>query len=148
MSATELAENVESQIHDAHPFDLKKALLVSVTNGSSGVELSLPLESGDIYDLMESKASSELAKRSEFIAVVTCGWAAPLPEDDDEENREVVPSEHPKRRRVRLVILASRTEVTSVLRFADTPDETIIDLGKARGSLADAIQVLMQDSKE
>ena len=59
MSATELAENVESQIHDAHPFDLKKALLVSVTNGSSGVELSPPLESGDIYDLMESKASSE-----------------------------------------------------------------------------------------
>ena len=148
MNITELAEKVESEVNDNLGFDLKKALLISVTDGLFGVELSDPLESGDVYDLIESKASLELAKRSDFIAIVTCGWAAPLSKDtnDDDDDDKVAPSQHPLRRRVRLVVLASRSSVSSVLRFSDTPDETVTDEGKATGSLADAILKLMAQS--
>ena len=147
MNITELAEKVESEVNDNLGFDLKKALLISVTDGLFGVELSDPLESGDVYDLIESKASLELAKRSDFIAIVTCGWAAPLSKDtNDDDDDKVAPSQHPLRRRVRLVVLASRSSVASVLRFSDTPDETVTDEGKATGSLADAILKLMAQS--
>ena len=147
MNITELAEKVESEVNDNLGFDLKKALLISVTDGLFGVELSDPLESGDVYDLIESKASVELARRSDFIAIVTCGWAAPLSNNtNDDDDDKVAPSQHPQRRRVRLVVLASRSSVASVLRFSDTPDETVTDEGKATGSLADAILKLMAQS--
>jgi hypothetical protein len=147
VNITELAEKVESEVNDNLGFDLKKALLISVTDGLFGVELSDPLESGDVYDLIESNASVELARRSEFIAIVTCGWAAPLSKDtNDDDDDKVAPSQHPQRRRVRLVVLASRSSVASVLRFSDTPDETVTDEGKATGSLADAILNLMAQS--
>ena len=145
MNITELAEKVESEVNSNLGFDLKKALLISVTDGLFGVELSDPIAHGDVYELIESHASLEMAKRSEFIAIVTCGWAAPIREDDDDDN-QVAPSQHPARRRVRLVVLASRSSVSSVLRFSDTPDDTVIDEGKATGSLADAIQQLMAQS--
>ena len=145
MNITELAEKVESDINSTLGFDLKQALLISVHDGEYGVELSAPLSNGDVYELLESDASLELAKRSQFIAIVTCGWAAPLANDDDDDN-QVAPSQHPERRRVRLVVLASRSSVSSVLRFSDTPDETVTDEGKAKGSLADAILNLMAQS--
>ena len=145
MNITELAEKVESDINSTLGFDLKQALLISVHDGEYGVELSAPLSNGDVYELLESDASLELAKRSQFIAIVTCGWAAPIANDDDDDN-QVAPSLHPERRRVRLVVLASRSSVSSVLRFSDTPDETVTDEGKAKGSLADAILNLMAES--
>ena len=146
MNITELAEKVESEVNDNLGFDLKRALLISVTDGLFGVELSDPLESGDVYDLIESKASVELARRSDFIAIVTCGWAAPLSNNTNDDDDKVAPSQHPQRRRVRLFVLASRSSVASVLRFSDTPDETVTDEGKATGSLADAILNLMAQS--
>jgi hypothetical protein len=144
VNITELAEKVESEVNDNLGFDLKQALLISVTDGLFGIELSDPLSHGDVYELIESDASLELAKRSDFIAIVTCGWAAPIRANDDDD--EVAPSQHPQRRRVRLVVLASRSSVSSVLRFSDTPDETVTDEGKATGSLADAILKLMAQS--
>jgi hypothetical protein len=72
-----------------------------------------------------------------YAAVITCGWAAPLADDD--ENTEVAPSKHPKRRRVRLVLVTDGISITSVLRFSDTQDETMTDEGQAIGSLADAL---------
>jgi len=146
VNITELAEKVESEVNDNLGFDLKQALLISVTDGLFGIELSNPLSHGDVYELIESDASLELAKRSDFIAIVTCGWAAPIRANDDDDDDEVAPSQHPQRRRVRLVVLASRSSVSSVLRFSDTPDETVTDEGKATGSLADAILKLMAQS--
>ena len=141
MEIMELAERVESEVNNTIGFDIKQALLVSVTDGLFGVHLSAPLTHGDVYELLESEASLELAKRSEYVAIVTCGWAAPIRDNDDDD--AVAPSQHPERRRVRLVVLASRNSVSSVLRFSDTPDEVVTDAGKATGSLADAIHQLI-----
>lgn len=145
MELLEMAERVESEINDTLGFEIKKALLMSVTDGLFGVELSAPLANGDVYELLENNETLELAKRSHTVAIVTCGWAAPISSDDDDAN-EVAPSQHALRRRVRLVVLANRTSVVSVLRFGDNPTETVIDEGKARGSLADAIHTLMRES--
>jgi hypothetical protein len=46
---------------------------------------------------------------------------------------------------VRLVSVVGDSGVASVLRFADTPDDTITDAGEGRGSLADAINHLWRD---
>ncbi|CAB4541186.1 unannotated protein [freshwater metagenome] len=87
--------------------------------------------------------------------VLTCGWAAPLNREeqdgetrsDDETADEVPPSQHPLRRRVRLVVAVCDKGVASVLRFADTPNDIVTDAGAARGSLADAVKDLWNDPK-
>ena len=78
---------------------------------------------------------------SDYVALVTCGWASPIAqgESDDEQ---VAPSQHPERRRVRLMVFAGKDGWASVMRFSDTPDETITDDGNARGALAEAIMDL------
>jgi len=94
--------------------------------------------------------------------VLTCGWAAPIDRsdqchDDDDDDAEgdddvegddekLPPSQHPQRRRVRLVVVVGDQGVGSVLRFADAPKEIVTDAGSARGSLADAVNNLWFDS--
>lgn len=145
MKLLDLAEAVEKQVNEKLSFDVKKALIMSVTNGPFGVELSEPIANGDVYELLESDETLRLAERSQTVAIVTCGWAAPVNDDDSDD--ETPPSLHPQKRRVRLVVCASRGEAASVLRFGDKPDETITDEGNAKGSLADAIQSLMNDTE-
>ena len=89
--------------------------------------------------------------------VLTCGWAAPISRQDHDDHDdhddhettddEVPPSQHPQRRRVRLVVVVCDDGVASVLRFADTPDDIVTDAGSARGSLADAVNNLWCDPK-
>jgi hypothetical protein len=83
--------------------------------------------------------------------VLTCGWAAPIArqdhDDQDASDDTVPPSQHPQRRRVRLVVVVCDDGVASVLRFADTPDDIVTDAGSARGSLADAVNNLWRDPK-
>jgi hypothetical protein len=76
-------------------------------------------------------------------AVLTCGWAAPV---DDGNDDDMPPSVHPRRRRVRLLVVVGDAGVGSVLRFADTPDEVVTDPGNAKGSLADAVEQLWRDA--
>jgi hypothetical protein len=86
-----------------------------------------------VYELLEQPKEEAF----DYFGVVTTGWAAPLNEDGGIDS---APSEHAERRRVRLMVVASREDVVSVLRFKDEPDAIITDEGKATGSLADAIQ--------
>ena len=122
-------------------FDLKRAMFFAINETDEGVALVLAGEHGDIYDLLDSDDSRAVAKVSDYIAVLTSGWAAPLPTSDSDD-AEVAPSQHPERRRVRLMVFASKDGCASVMRFSDTPDETITDDGKAQGALADAIMDL------
>ena len=128
-------------------FDLSKARLYGITvvdpdgipdNADGALRITFLAEHGDVYELLEAPTSA-ISKMFDAAVVLTCGWAAPI---DDEDPRDLAPSAHPRRRRVRLVVTVSDTGVASVLRFADTPDEVITDDGAARGSLADAVNSL------
>jgi hypothetical protein len=94
---------------------------------------------GDVYELLEELANQKLLDTDVAIGVESCGWACPIQEGVDDEE-QVAPSQHPDRRRVRLISLVTRKfDVASAMGFADTPDEVITDAGTARGALADAL---------
>ncbi|MBM3816873.1 MAG: hypothetical protein FJW13_07615 [Actinobacteria bacterium] len=133
-------------------FDLKRARLyginivdpLGVDHKSDGaLRISFLAEHGDVYELLESRGSA-IARMFDAAAVLTCGWAAPVDDDDDEN--DLPPSVHPRRRRVRLVVVVGDAGVGSVLRFADTPEEIVTDPGNAKGSLADAVERLWRDA--
>lgn len=137
-----VAEQFEKSVQSVAGFDLKQAQLVGIelTNANNEYNptvASQPLDaSGDVYELLDTTMVADALQAYGYAAVITCGWAAPLADDDDDE---VAPSKHPKRRRVRLVIVTDGISIASVLRFSDTQDETMVDEGQATGSLADAL---------
>lgn len=149
MSVLETAEKTEQKIHEmlGEAFDLPKAVIYSVkTKPSNELEVVKRHDCGDVYDLLSDEYTLSVTKNSEYIAVLTCGWASPIDHDNDDDE-QVAPSQHPLRRRVRLMVLASRNGVASVLRFSDSPNETVTDNGKARGSLADAVLKLFAQAE-
>ena len=129
---TELAK-----VYSVNRFEAKKAEMFALS--ADGFIRSLG-KYGDVYEGLE-KIGEQHTLASEETAVVcqTCGWASPI-EGEPTEN-DVPPSQHPKKRRVRLTVVATRSkQMVSSLVFADTPDEYVYDFGKARGSLADALK--------
>ena len=129
---TELAK-----VYSVNRFEAKKADMFALS--ADGFIRSLG-KYGDVYEGLE-KIGEQHTLASEETAVVcqTCGWASPI-EGEPTEN-DVPPSQHPKKRRVRLTVLATRSnQMVSSIVFADTPDESIYDFGSARGSLADALK--------
>jgi hypothetical protein len=140
LEKAEFAERVISEQIQGD-FSLKRALFFAVNETDEGVALVLASEHGDIYELIDNDDSRAVARVSDYIAVITCGWASPIARGDDDDE-QVAPSQHPERRRVRLMIFANKDGFASVMRFSDTPDETITDDGQARGALADAIMDL------
>ncbi len=159
-----IATCVEASLHSSlDGFNLPRARLYGVSivdaNGiashqDGALRISFLAEHGDVYELLDAP-SSAIARMFDVAVVLTCGWAAPLNRDenddearlDDEIRDEVPPSQHPLRRRVRLVVAVCDKGVASVLRFADTPNEIVTDAGAARGSLADAVKDLWNDPK-
>ncbi|MFZ9210391.1 MAG: hypothetical protein ACO3FJ_06760, partial [Ilumatobacteraceae bacterium] len=155
----DLAKCVESSLHSSlDGFDLPRARLYGVSivdadgvlsNHNGALRISFLAEHGDVYELLDAP-SSAIARMFDAAVVLTCGWAAPIDRDEspaDEDSSEVPPSQHPQRRRVRLVVSVCDNGVASVLRFADTPDDIVTDAGSARGSLADAVNNLWRDPK-
>ena len=135
------AEYVEGLLNEqlGEQFDVGQAQLFSVIEQGESVSMTLAGESGDVYELLQSMDTAFVAKVSDYMVVLTSGWASPITSDDDEE---IAPSQHPERRRVRLVVMANREGVASVMRFQDDADNTITDDGQARGSLAEALSDL------
>lgn len=129
-----LAENQVHSIHKDHknPFELAMSS-IWVLNATG--EMTCRKLYGDVYDLLESPETLTAIKGEEFFGVLTSGWAAPIEECDE----DTPPSKAKERRRVRLFVSATDDGAISVLRFKDNPDETIIDEGTAKGSLADAV---------
>ena len=116
--------------------EVKTAGLYSVR----GENTTLVAEHGDVYEMLESVEAQAVAMLSDAVVVRTAGWASPLSNGDEYEG--VAPSEHPQRRRVRLLVVAKAGETASVLRFTDDWANPIFDEGQATGSLADAVQSL------
>jgi len=129
-----LAENQVHNIHKDHknPFELAMSS-IWVLNATG--EMTCRKLYGDVYDLLESPETLAAIKGEEFFGVLTSGWAAPIEECDE----DTPPSKAKERRRVRLFVSATDDGAISVLRFKDNPDETVIDEGTAKGSLADAV---------
>lgn len=129
-----LAENQVHNIHKDHknPFELAMSS-IWVLNATG--EMTCRKLYGDVYDLLESPETLTAIKGEEFFGVLTSGWAAPIEECDE----DTPPSKAKERRRVRLFVSATDDGAISVLRFKNKPDETIIDEGTAKGSLADAV---------
>ena len=122
------------------PWNLSNASLW-VMNANN--KMVIKQQNADVYELLKSSETLKIVKNNEFFTILTCGWAAPISEVDD-----FAPSESPNRRRVRLVVGANISGVASVLRFQDKPNETIVDEGAARGTLADAVQKLVDRKKK
>lgn len=138
------AVKMENKIHkrllvSSNQWHLKKASIWAIDIAGSLKKLC---ENGDVYDLLESPKTLTAIENRDAFVVLTCGWAAPI-KNDVAELEGVAPSEHPMRRRVRLVVGVDSVGVASVLRFEDDPTETVTDEGSARGSLADAVMSLM-----
>lgn len=98
-------------------------------------------DSEDIYMLLDDLNNDKILANTNFdyFAVITHGWAAPLNSDGEIEG---APSQHPEKRRVRLIVnvdLKNNNTVGSTLQFSDDPDNLIFDHGNATGSLADAV---------
>ena len=145
-------------------FDLKRARLYGISVVDVGgvdrledgaLRITFLAEHGDVYELIDAPTSA-IVRMFDAAVVLTCGWAAPIDrsneinDDDDDvddvDDKKLPPSQHPQRRRVRLVVVVGDQGVGSVLRFADTPKEIVTDAGSARGSLADAVNNLWFDS--
>ena len=163
-----IATCVEASLNSSlDGFNLPRARLYGVSivdakgiasNQDGALRISFLAEHGDVYELLDAP-SSAIARMFDVAVVLTCGWAAPLDrneqdddsrsddEIDDAIDEEVPPSQHPLRRRVRLVVAVCDKGVASVLRFADTPNDIVTDDGAARGSLADAVKNLWNDPK-
>ena len=91
---------------------------------------------GDIYQLLDD-AGKEIATSHDEIVVYTCGWAAPVGEDDD-----VAPSQHPQRVRVGLLVLVTKSGLLCSAMKKQGDEEIIIVGDEGRGLLADTIKAL------
>lgn len=148
METMKKAVITEQKLHDdnRYPFDSGRAALFSVKIVKGEVkDVIREMEAGDIYQMLESSTARKVMKDSKTVMVATCGWAAPI--GDDAELDELAPSQHPRRRRVRLMSLVDSKGVATVLRFKDEPDNIIEDDGVAHGSLAEALLELREAGK-
>jgi len=141
-SITTTAIGVEEELNQIFssfkkPFHLESAQLYGVfVSDDETISLTILASQPDVYELLAKPASSYGTKFVTF-ALVTSGWAAPL---NDDGSFDGAPSDHDKRRRVRLAVVANADDgVASVLRFKDEPNEVVSDPGSATGSLANAV---------
>ena len=137
-TALEIAEYLDDMdMFGIESTEIKTAGLYSVR----GEVTELVAEHGDVYEMLDAPEATLVARLSDAVVVRTSGWASPIADDDDPE-AGVRPSEHPQRRRVRLLVVAKAGETASALRFTDDWANPIFDEGQATGSLADAVQSL------
>lgn len=151
MELADILREVEGKVNaEGVGFHFKRATLYGISEplpNGLGYEIEKELEHGDIYDLLESDRASEVAQQYPYVAIMTAGWATPLP--DGKDVPDIAPSMSPDKKRIRLMVIGARgtTEFVSAIRFSDNPDKLIIDEGHAQGAMADALIQLMSDKK-
>ena len=120
------------------PFDLSQARVFTI---SSDGEVRVMLECPDVYfGLHVLPTAFEKIGDVPVVGVETCGWAAPI---EDASGAERAPSEHPRRRCVRLVAVVNRSqEVAAALAFQDDIADVKTN-DKGMGVLAEALKDCM-----
>ena len=108
--------------------------------GDDGSVRFVAVAEGEAYELVRTVAPLAM-RHHEALALVTEGWAAPLPPtgDEDADPSPIRPSRHPARRRVRVTTVALETgAIGTALRWLG-PDEASVDPGPVAGPLAEAL---------
>ena len=143
-----IIERINSVVNDE--FDSKFAVVYGVIIDN---DLSITMEkidaNGDVYDLIDVDNTTLMSQVNNYdiITIATCGWAAPIDDDEDDDN-SVAPSQHPKKRRVRLVTSANIDgQAGSTILFQDDIENPVHDYGSAKGTLADAITHVLSVAK-
>jgi hypothetical protein len=114
------------------PFQMEEAVTFAFTDDG----IRILTRDADAYEALEMVTDSHLKEHELGIGIITTGWASPLGADG---NPDGAPSQHPLRRRVRLVSCVDKAKhMGSSLRFADEPDDLITD-ESGQGSLANAL---------
>lgn len=126
------------QKHHRDPFDMKVCRIFTVSEDG---KLEIISHHRDVYEGLTSTvdlAIEPVMQRMRFLGIDTCGWAAPATPGDD--NRQP-PSEHPDRRRVRIVVMVDRNlALGSAMGFEDDPAELVMGgSDEAGGSLAEEL---------
>jgi len=122
-------------ICQSDPYNLDETRVFTLTDNKVEV-----IHTGeDVYNTLSEAPKHLLLTGRKFshYGVETSGWAAPL---GDTGNCEGTPSEHPERKRCRMVSVISRTGEMSSLLLFQGEDEPVCDNGEATGSLADALK--------
>jgi hypothetical protein len=126
---------------DSQPDSMAQLFTVRPSE-NEGVVVELVSSHPDVYELIDEVIAETpfSVRSSDILAILTSGWAAPLNANGEVEG---MPSEHPQRRRVRLMACVRRSDLkmVSIVRFTET-DETQMDEGSATGALADAMLAL------
>ena len=131
-------------------FDSKFAVVYGV-NVDDNLDVTMDKidANGDVYDLIDVDNTTLMSQVNNYdiITIATCGWAAPIDDDEDDDN-SVAPSQHPKKRRVRLVTSANIDgQAGSTILFQDDIENPVHDYGSAKGTLADAITHVLSVAK-
>ena len=131
-------------------FDSKFAVVYGV-NVDDDLDVTMDKidANGDVYDLIDVDNTTLMSQVNNYdmITIATCGWAAPIDNDDDDDN-SVAPSQHPQKRRVRLVTSANVDgQAGSTILFQDDIENPVHDYGSAKGTLADAITHVLSVAK-
>ena len=122
-------------------FDLPKSFLFAVDYVHGEVPAIRKIaENRDVYDMLDDMMNAILVWESGYngFAIVTTGWAAPIDKYND-DNNDVAPSQHPERRRCRVMTMMHNSKMGSSLRFIG--DKTVTyDEGNAMGTLASGMR--------
>jgi len=145
-------EIITQNINKAVGIDFNKGKAIAygvLVNDDLNVQLEQIGSNGDIYDMLnDNPAIAIQVKNYDFITIESCGWAAPIKDGNDEDN-DLAPSQHPQKRRVRLLVSANTSlQFGSSITFNDDLDNPVYDYGNARGALAEAIEDFIKQGME
>ena len=148
-SSVRMAETVDAYVHRhlVDPFALDKARLYVLPIDIAPVAFTSADEEcvteADIHLVDEDVDPYRLLRRTRHhrsvgaACLVASGWCAPFTFDD--EIRAMAPSDHPRRRRVRLCSAISAAGIASVLRHEDEPESALVLENRGMGDLPDVL---------
>lgn len=113
------------------PFELPEAFLLGIFF-REGISVNFIASGNDMYSLLGDPRHKLEAALFDAAAVVTCGWATQF------GSEEVAPSEDHTRIRVCVTLIAGQDGVCSAVRFANNPDDVILNNG-CNGPAGDAL---------
>lgn len=117
--------------------ELPEAIIFGVQGG----EIFVLTCGKDIYHAIElahrsPAVTAEYKGGYSAVGAFTCGWAAPI--NQDQQEPDTAPSEHPERRRVSLISVYTTETSAFVLQF-ENGEQITDEENEANGPLADAM---------